>query len=115
MASLFLATKENSQNIFKWINNQCMGIILFVFVNRSELDYFKFYKVLTWKKFLFLVKSATIGLSETLREIKGAAAENHKMSCFNYYRKLQCRLYEAFGNEKIIAVLRNEITQSLLY
>jgi hypothetical protein len=75
-----LATKENSQNIFS-NELQSNGVYKFylAFMN-SELDYFKFYKVLP-ERSLCLVKSATPGLSgeSTLREIS-AAAENHKMS-----------------------------------
>jgi hypothetical protein len=90
-----LATKENSQNIFS-NELQSNGVYKFylAFMN-SELDYFKFYKVLP-ERSLCLIKSATPGLSgeSTLREIKVLLPKIIKCR-FNYYRKLQCRLYES--------------------
>jgi hypothetical protein len=33
---------------------------------------------------------------------------------FNYYRKLQCRLYEAYGNEQNITPFLDSLAKSLL-
>jgi hypothetical protein len=80
----------------------------------SELDYFKFYKILPEKEVYALLGQQIPGLSgeSTLREIKLLKI----IKCFNYYRKLQCRLYEAYGNEQNITPFLDSLaTQSLLF
>jgi hypothetical protein len=61
----------------------------------SELDYFKFYKILPEKE-VYALLGQQPGLSgeSTLREIKVLLPKIKKCR-FNYYRKLQCRLYES--------------------
>jgi hypothetical protein len=60
----------------------------------SELDYFKFYKILPEKEDALLGQQIRVYPRSTLREIKVLLPKIIKCR-FNYYRKLQCRLYES--------------------
>jgi hypothetical protein len=74
----FLATKENSQNIFS-NELQSNGVYKFylAFMN-SELDYFKFYKMP--ERSLCLIRSANPGLSGIYLKIKVLLPKIIKMS-----------------------------------
>jgi hypothetical protein len=111
-----LATKENSQNIFS-NELQSNGVYKFylAFMN-SELDYFKFYKVLPEKEVYALLGQQLPGLSgeSTLREIKVLLPKIIKMSLITI-ESYSADFMKAYGNEQNITPFLDSLaTQSLL-
>jgi phosphoglycerol transferase MdoB-like AlkP superfamily enzyme len=118
LAIPFLATKENSQNIFS-NELQSNGIYKFylAFMN-SELDYFKFYKTLPEKEVYALLSQQIPGLTgeSTLREIKSAAAENHKNVVLITIESYSADFMKTYGNDKNITPFLDSLaTKSLLF
>jgi len=118
LAIPFLATKENSQNIFS-NELQSNGIYKFylAFMN-SELDYFKFYKTLPKKEVYALLAQQINGITgeSTLREIKSAAAENHKNVVLITIESYSADFMKTYGNEENITPFLDSLaTQSLLF
>ncbi|NGY36993.1 sulfatase-like hydrolase/transferase [Flavobacterium sp. XN-5] len=118
LAIPFLATKENSQNIFS-NELQSNGIYKFylAFMN-SELDYFKFYKTLPEKEVYALLGQQIPGLTgeSTLREIKSTAAENHKNVVLITIESYSADFMKTYGNDKNITPFLDSLaTQSLLF
>ncbi|WP_413998393.1 LTA synthase family protein [Flavobacterium sp. W1B] len=114
----FLASKENSQNIFS-NELQANGIYKFylAFMN-SELDYFKFYKTLPEKEAYALLGQQIPSLTgeSTLREIKSAAAENHKNVVLITIESFSADFMKMYGNDRgITPFLDSLATQSLLF
>ena len=114
----FLATKENSQNIFS-NELQANGIYKFyvAFMN-SELDYFKFYKTLPEKEVYALLGQQIPSLTgeSTLREIKSAAAENHKNVVLITIESYSADFMKMYGNDKNITPFLDDLaTKSLVF
>ena len=114
----FLATKENSQNIFS-NELQANGIYKFylAFTN-SELDYFKFYKTLPEKEVYALLGQQIPSLTgeSTLREIKSAAAENHKNVVLITIESYSADFMKMYGNDKNITPFLDDLaTKSLVF
>lgn len=118
LAIPFLATKENSQNIFS-NELQSNGIYKFylAFMN-SELDYFKFYKTLPEKEVYAMLGQQIPGLTgeSTLREIKSVAAENHKNVVLITIESYSADFMKTYGNDKNITPFLDSLaTKSLLF
>jgi phosphoglycerol transferase MdoB-like AlkP superfamily enzyme len=118
LAIPYLASKENSQNIFS-NELQSNGVYKFylAFMN-SELDYFKFYKTLPEKEVYALLAQQIPGLSgeSTLREIKSTAAENHKNVVLITIESYSADFMKAYGNDQSITPFLDSLaTQSLLF
>jgi phosphoglycerol transferase MdoB-like AlkP superfamily enzyme len=118
LAIPFLATKENSQNIFS-NELQANGIYKFylAFMN-SELDYFKFYKTLPEKEaYALLGNQIKSPLKEsTLREIKSNAAENHKNVVLITIESYSADFMKIYGNDKNLTPFIDSLaSESLLF
>lgn len=118
LAIPFLATKENSQNIFS-NELQANGIYKFylAFMN-SELDYFKFYKTLPEKEAYALLRKQIPSITgeSTLRDIKSAAAENHKNVVLITIESYSADFMKMYGNDKNITPFLDSLaTQSLVF
>jgi phosphoglycerol transferase MdoB-like AlkP superfamily enzyme len=113
-----LAKKENSQNVFT-NELQANGMYRFylAFMN-SELDYFKFYKVLPENEaFAILGKQipAISGVS-TLRENKSDFAETHKNVVLITIESYSADFMKMYGSDKNITPFLDELAQkSLLF
>jgi phosphoglycerol transferase MdoB-like AlkP superfamily enzyme len=113
-----LATNENSQNIFS-NELQANGIYRFylAFMN-SELDYFKFYKTLPEKEAYALLANQIPSLTteSTLREIKSAAAENHKNVVLITIESYSADFMKLYGSDKNLTPFLDELaSESLLF
>ena len=114
----FLSTKENSDNIFA-NELEANGIYKFyqAFMN-SELDYFKFYKTLPEKEAYSLLNAQITGSinGTTLRDIKSAAAENHKNVVLITIESYSAEFLKMYGNEKNITPFLDSLaTKSLVF
>ena len=114
----FLSTKENSDNIFA-NELEANGIYKFyqAFMN-SELDYFKFYKTLPEKEAYGLLNTQiTESISgTTLRDIKSAAAENHKNVVLITIESYSAEFLKMYGNEQNITPFLDSLaTKSLVF
>ena len=114
----FLATKENSQNIFS-NELQANGIYKFylAFMN-SELDYFKFYKTLPEKEAYTLLSQQIPNIQDasTLREIKSNAAENHKNVVLITIESYSAEFMKMYGSEKNLTPFLDDLaTKSLVF
>ncbi|MGH2665598.1 LTA synthase family protein [Flavobacterium sp.] len=114
----FLASAENSQNIFK-NELQANGIYKFylAFMN-SELDYFKFYKTLPKKETLALLKQEFPGISNdsSIRSIVSDGKESHKNVVLITVESLSADFMKTFGNEQNITPFLDSLaTKSLLF
>jgi len=114
----FLSTKENSDNIFA-NELEANGIYKFyqAFIN-SELDYFKFYKILPEKEAYSLLNNQILGsINETtLRDIKSAAAENHKNVVLITIESYSAEFLKMYGNEQNITPFLDSLaTKSLVF
>jgi phosphoglycerol transferase MdoB-like AlkP superfamily enzyme len=113
-----LATNENSQNIFS-NELQANGIYKFylAFMN-SELDYFKFYKTLPEKEAYALLgdQIQSSSTESTLREIKSAAAENHKNVVLITIESYSADFMKIYGNDKNLTPFLDSLaSESLLF
>ena len=113
-----LATNENSQNIFS-NELQANGIYRFylAFMN-SELDYFKFYKTLPEKEAYALLANQIPSLTteSTLREIKSAAAENHKNVVLITIESYSADFMKLYGSDKNLTPFLDQLaSESLLF
>ncbi|MGO4821754.1 MULTISPECIES: LTA synthase family protein [unclassified Flavobacterium] len=113
-----LATNENSQNIFS-NELQANGIYRFylAFMN-SELDYFKFYKTLPEKQAYALLANQIPSLTteSTLREIKSAAAENHKNVVLITIESYSADFMKLYGSDKNLTPFLDQLaSESLLF
>ncbi|PRZ23405.1 LTA synthase family protein [Flavobacterium granuli] len=118
LAIPYLATKENSQNIFS-NELQANGIYKFylAFMN-SELDYFKFYKTLLEKEAYALLAAQIPSITgeSTLREIKSAAAENHKNVVLITIESYSADFMKMYGNDRNITPFLDSLaSQSLVF
>ena len=114
----FLSTKENSDNIFA-NELEANGIYKFyqAFMN-SELDYFKFYKTLPEKEAYDLLNAQITGSisGTTLRDIKSAAAENHKNVVLITIESYSAEFLKMYGNEQNITPFLDSLaTKSLVF
>lgn len=114
----YLATKENSQNIFT-NELQSNGVYKFylAFIH-SELDYFKFYKTIPSQEAYAALKEQISGISNesTLRTIKGHAQENHKNVVLITIESYSADFMKAYGNENAITPFLDDLaTQSLQF
>ncbi len=114
----FLSTKENSDNIFA-NELEANGIYKFyqAFMN-SELDYFKFYKTLPEKEAYDLLNAQITGSisGTTLRNIKSAAAENHKNVVLITIESYSAEFLKMYGNEQNITPFLDSLaTKSLVF
>ncbi len=114
----FLSTKENSDNIFA-NELEANGIYKFyqAFMN-SELDYFKFYKTLPEKEAYGLLNNQITGSisGTTLRDIKSAAAENHKNVVLITIESYSAEFLKMYGNEQNITPFLDSLaTKSLVF
>ena len=114
----FLSTKENSDNIFA-NELEANGIYKFyqAFMN-SELDYFKFYKTLPEKEAYDLLNAQINGSisGTTLRDIKSAAAENHKNVVLITIESYSAEFLKMYGNEQNITPFLDSLaTKSLVF
>lgn len=112
----FLSTKENSDNIF--VNElEANGIYKFyqAFMN-SELDYFKFYKILPEKEAYSLLNNQILGSinGTTLRDIKSAAAENHKNVVLITIESYSAEFLKMYGNEQNITPFLDSLASKSL-
>ncbi|MBG6111397.1 phosphoglycerol transferase MdoB-like AlkP superfamily enzyme [Flavobacterium sp. CG_9.10] len=118
LAIPFLATRENSQNIFA-NELEANGIYRFylAFVN-SELDYFKFYKTMPNNEVyaqLHRQIPATSG-ENILRQIKSEAAENHKNVVLITIESYSAEFMKVYGNEQNLTPFLDSLaTKSLLF
>jgi phosphoglycerol transferase MdoB-like AlkP superfamily enzyme len=114
----FLATKENSQNIFSnELQSNGMYKFYLAFVN-SELDYFKFYKTMPEKQAYALLKNQipTISGENTLRNIQSTAAENHKNVVLITIESYSADFMKMYGNKQNITPFLDSLaTKSLLF
>lgn len=113
-----LAKTENSQNVFT-NELQANGMYRFylAFMN-SELDYFKFYKVMPEKEAFAILKQQIPAISgvSTLREIKGDAAEITKNVVLITIESYSADFMKMYGNEQNITPFLDELAQkSLLF
>jgi len=114
----FLSTKENSDNIFA-NELEANGIYKFyqAFMN-SELDYFKFYKTLPENEAYSLLNAQITGSisGTTLRDIKSAAAENHKNVVLITIESYSAEFLKMYGNEQNITPFLDSLaTKSLVF
>ena len=114
----FLSNKENSDNIFA-NELEANGIYKFyqAFMN-SELDYFKFYKILPEKEAYGLLNSQiTHSINgTTLRDIKSDATENHKNVVLITIESYSAEFLKMYGNEKNITPFLDSLaTKSLVF
>jgi phosphoglycerol transferase MdoB-like AlkP superfamily enzyme len=114
----FLATQENSQNIFaNELQSNGMYKFYLAFVN-SELDYFKFYKTMPEKQAYALLKNQIPAISDenTLRNIQSTAAENHKNVVLITIESYSADFMKMYGNEQNITPFLDSLaTKSLLF
>ncbi|BDB53271.1 sulfatase [Flavobacterium ammonificans] len=100
----YLATKENSQNIFA-NELQSNGIYKFylAFLN-SELDYFKFYKTIPSNEAYAILKNQINGIKNesTTRKIIGKGQEIHKNVVLITIESFSADFMKAYGNENNI-------------
>lgn len=114
----FLASKEDSQNIFT-NELQSNGVYKFylAFIH-SELDYFKFYKTIPNAEAYALLKQQIPDISDesTLRYIKSNAAENHKNVVLITIESFSADFMKTYGNEQGITPFLDSLsTKSLLF
>jgi len=114
----FLSTKENSDNIFA-NELEANGIYKFyqAFMN-SELDYFKFYKIIPEKEAYSLLNTQIPGSisGTTLRNIKSVAAENHKNVVLITIESYSAEFLKMYGNEQNITPFLDSLaTKSLVF
>ena len=114
----YLASKENSRNIFA-NELQSNGIYKFylAFLN-SELDYFKFYKTIPSQEAYATLKNQINGIDNesTTRQITGKGQEIHKNVVLITIESYSADFMEAYGNENnITPFLDNLATESLQF
>jgi phosphoglycerol transferase MdoB-like AlkP superfamily enzyme len=114
----YLASKENSQNIFT-NELQSNGIYKFylAFIH-SELDYFKFYKTMPSVEAYATLKQQIPGISNesTSRQIIGKGHETHKNVVLITIESYSADFMKAYGNENNITPFLDELaTQSLQF
>ena len=114
----FLSTKENSDNIFA-NELEANGIYKFyqAFMN-SELDYFKFYKMLPENEAYILLNTQITGsiIGTTIRDIKSVAEENHKNVVLITIESYSAEFLKMYGNEKNITPFLDSLaTKSLVF
>ncbi len=114
----YLATKENSQNIFT-NELQSNGVYKFylAFIH-SELDYFKFYKTIPSQEAYATLKEQIPGITDesTLRQIIGNGQENHKNVVLITIESYSADFMKAYGNENAITPFLDDLaTQSLQF
>ncbi len=114
----YLATKENSQNIFT-NELQSNGVYKFylAFIH-SELDYFKFYKTIPSQEAYATLKNQINGIDNesTTRQITGKGQEIHKNVVLITIESYSADFMKAYGNENnITPFLDNLATESLQF
>jgi phosphoglycerol transferase MdoB-like AlkP superfamily enzyme len=114
----FISTKENSDNIFA-NELEANGIYKFyqAFMN-SELDYFKFYKMLPENEAYGLLNRQISGSIKgtTLKDIKSDAEENHKNVVLITIESYSAEFLKMYGNEKNITPFLDSLaTKSLVF
>ena len=114
----FLSTKENSDNIFA-NELEANGIYKFyqAFMN-SELDYFKFYKMLPENEaYGLLNRQISVSIKgTTLKDIKSDAEENHKNVVLITIESYSAEFLKMYGNEKNITPFLDSLaTKSLVF
>lgn len=114
----YLASKENSRNIFA-NELQSNGIYKFylAFLN-SELDYFKFYKTIPSQEAYATLKNQIKGIDNesTTRQITGKGQEIHKNVVLITIESYSADFMKAYGNENnITPFLDNLATESLQF
>ena len=114
----FISTKENSDNIFA-NELEANGIYKFyqAFMN-SELDYFKFYKMLPENEAYGLLNRQISGSIKgtTLKDIKSDAEENHKNVVLITIESYSAEFLKMYGSEKNITPFLDSLaTKSLVF
>lgn len=114
----YLASKENSRNIFA-NELQSNGIYKFylAFLN-SELDYFKFYKTIPSQEAYATLKNQIKGIDNesTTRQITGKGQEIHKNVVLITIESYSADFMKAYGNKNnITPFLDNLATESLQF
>jgi len=114
----YLASNENSKNVFT-NELQANGIYKFylAFIH-SELDYFKFYKTLPEKEAYSILSQQITDLSgeSTLRTIKSEAAENRKNVVLITIESYSAAFMKMYGNKNNVTPFLDSLaTQSLLF
>lgn len=114
----YLASKENSQNVFS-NELQSNGIYKFYLAfKNSKLEYNKFYKTLPKREAYRILRQQIPNLSgeNTLREIQSNAVENHKNVVLITIESYSADFMKMYGNEKNITPFLDSLaTQSLLF
>ena len=112
----YLATKENSQNIFA-NELQSNGIYKFylAFLN-SELDYFKFYKTIPSNEAYAILKNQINGIKNetTTRKIIGKGQEIHKNVVLITIESFSADFMKAYGNENNITPFLDKLASESL-
>jgi phosphoglycerol transferase MdoB-like AlkP superfamily enzyme len=118
LAIPYLASLENSRNIFA-NELQANGLFKFyVAFMKSELDYFKFYKTVPNSEAFAQLKQQIPSISgeTTLREIKNEASENHKNVVLITIESYSAEFMKIYGNEKSITPFLDSLaTKSLVF
>ncbi len=114
----YLASKENSQNVFS-NELQSNGIYKFYLAfKNSKLEYNKFYKTLPKETAYSILEQQIPDLSgeNTLREIRSNAVESHKNVVLITIESYSADFMKMYGNEKNITPFLDSLAQqSLLF